>query len=430
MATGIAIVLICVLLSAIFSGSETAFTSLNKIQLEKEANTDETAVRLLRVVRDPKRFLATVLVGNNITNIFGSAVLTAATIQSFGESYVPYATGILTIVVLLFAEVLPKSIATTMPRTISTVALPFIVLVEWLLLPAILLVSTIARFLLWMLRIPSAQPIWAPGDDELRIIFDTSRSHGALDHSLGSILDAVLELDDTAAKQVMVGRSKVVAVPLDAENHVVYDLVLHNGYARLPVYEDELDNIVGYLEARAFLQWMHTSNRGADSTGRWQSLVRSLSFHLENTPLHDILKTMQEQRSKIACVVDEYGSFEGIVTLPDILDEILFTKTAVDKIPVVRRIDGSIELPGDVPLRDAEYLLGHDLPAEGAGTVGGLAIQLGARGAGETVFADGIGIEVLRGTATEVRNVRLFVASETSPSYYEEASDSGADEVQ
>ncbi len=415
----LAIVVALIFLSAVFSSSETAFTALNRVSLEKKAEFEPWVRRILQNLQNPRRYLATVLVGNNIVNIAAAMLVSAIAIEYWGEEYVGIAGVILTAVILIFSEILPKSIATVYPEQISRALSPLIRVVYWLFWPLIQFSALVAKLIFVVFRIPGKRAVWAPTEDELKYIFDRSEASGALDRELGSMLDAVLDLDDVTAGRVMVPRNKVLRLGLQQDSKEVQLLLQESGHSRLPVYQDDTDQVVGFLHAQDFFRWLALHNE----QGRWQTLVRSMSFHLKETPVNEILRRMRANDARIAGIVDEYGSFEGIVTLEDILQEVMYSHEASQKLPVVRRLDGSLEFSGGAGLLDVARISGLDFGNDEAETIGGFVAQHGAHIRGDRVEdeAGKWSIEVLAGDISRIRSVRIvpkLVAKEDDTTSY------------
>lgn len=270
----IAVIVLMVVLSAVFSSTETAFTSLNQVAAQKRGEKEPVWQKIHKILQDPQRFLSTVLVGNNIANIVTASLTTAFVIHTWGEAAVPWSTIALTVVLLLFAEIIPKSIAAVIPQTLAVLFLPVVQIFELALWPLIWGFIGLARILFKILRIPAHRPVWVPSVAEIKHLLDRSEEGGSLDSDRGTMIDAMLELADVPARSMMVPRPAVIRVGMDMADEAVALILQKAGFTRVPVYRDNPDNVVGILLVKDFLQWM----LGTQKSGRWQSLVRKMVF--------------------------------------------------------------------------------------------------------------------------------------------------------
>lgn len=405
------IVLLLIFLSALFSSAETAFTALSPVLLQKQAEQDKKVGRILRVIREPRRFLATVLVGNNIVNIAAASLTTVLTIRMYGETGAVYATVGLTAALLLFAEILPKTIAAVIPLVVARLLLPIVQLVEILLWPVIALFSGLARVIFFFLRLPNQRPVWVPSIDEIQHLVDQSEEGGTLDRDRGDMIDALLELGNVPSRAVMIPRRKVQRLGIDWSADAVEQALTQSSFTRMPVFEGNDDNVTGLLLAKEFFRWRISHPEG----GSWRSLIAPLSFYLDETAVLDLLRQMRYNREHLVGIVDEYGEFEGILTLEDVLEEILYPEESGRRVPIIRRLGGIVEIKGDTSLRDVARALDLEIEEdEEAETVGGWVANLGARYRGDCTVVPGGSwkVEVLDGDERGVGRVRLTPRSD------------------
>lgn len=379
MIAGTAIAIIFLLaLSGFFSGSETALTAASRARMHKlEEDGDAKAARVNRLITDPESLIGTILLGNNLVNILATALATALFTTLFGSSGVAIATAVMTILVLVFAEVLPKTYAITRPDAMAmSVSRP----IGWLVAGLSWLVVVIQAIVTATLRIlgVKTEADGPSADEEIRGAISLHASEGAVDEADRHRLIGALDLKDLAVSEVMIHRKSIDM--LDAEQPVE-DLVmkaLSSVHTRLPLYNGgEREEIVGILHAKDLLRSI-VPLKGDIETLDLESLLREPWFVPETTPLLDQLDAFMAKRNHFALVVDEYGALQGLVTLEDILEEIVGDIRDEHDVFVqgVRpQSDGSANVDGWVTIRDLNRALGWSLPDEDAVTVAGLVIR-------------------------------------------------------
>ncbi|MEM8636182.1 MAG: HlyC/CorC family transporter [Pseudomonadota bacterium] len=377
--TAIAIVFLLAL-SGFFSGSETALTAASRARMHKlEEDGDVNAARVNRLIADPESLIGTILLGNNLVNILASVLATALFTSIFGPGGVALAaaTGVMTILVLVFAEVLPKTYAITRPddmaRSVSRPIGWLVAGLSWFV--AVIQVIVTATLKIIGVRTDAAGPT---ADEEIRGAISLHASEGAVDEADRHRLIGALDLKDLAVSEVMIHRKSIDM--LDAEQPVE-DLVvkaLSSVHTRLPLYRGgEREEIVGILHAKDLLRSI-VPLKGDLDTLDLESLLREPWFVPETTPLLDQLDAFMAKRNHFALVVDEYGALQGLVTLEDILEEIVGDIRDEHDVFVqgVRpQSDGSANVDGWVTIRDLNRALGWALPDEEAVTVAGLVIR-------------------------------------------------------
>lgn len=375
-----AIIAIGILLvfSAFFSGSETALTGASRARmhaLEKEGNKRAALVNHLRERKD--QLIGAILLGSNIVNTLSSALATTILIKIFGPEGILYATGIMTILLLVFSEVLPKTYALMHADKVSMAIAPIIRFFIFLFSPILAIVSFIIRNVLGG---RSNETILAPSEteEELRGAIELHQTDEELrTNAKRAMLHSILDLADVDVGSIMTHRKGVETVDVTQPIAVVIDQVLDNAYSRLPVYRDTPDNIVGILHAKALLREISAVN-GDFSLIDITRLLSDPWFIPETTILFDQLQAFRERKEHFAIVVDEYGGFKGIVTLEDILEEIVgdIEDEHDVTVPGVRaQPNGSYIVDGTVTVRDLNRALGWDLPDENYATVAGLVLH-------------------------------------------------------
>ncbi|MEW6766487.1 MAG: HlyC/CorC family transporter [Pseudomonadota bacterium] len=375
----LSIVLFCLLVSAFFSASETALTASSRasmLRLEKQGSRQAGVVAYLLNARE--RMIGALLLGNNVANIGASALATGLFTAWFGEVGVLYATAVMTVLVVIFAEVLPKTVAINAPDRISLlVARPMKFLVL-LLSPVLNLIEGIIRALLALLRIPvgANQPILSP-TERLRGAVDLIHHEGGVEKSDRDMLGGLLDLKDLQVSDVMVHRTEMVMINADLPAEELVREMLATEYTRIPLWRDKPENIVGVLHAKDALRAIRL-NDGDISKIDVNSIMLPPWFVPDLRPLSEQLKAFRRRKTHFALVVDEYGEVEGMVTLEDILEEIvgdISDEHDVEMAGVRAQPDGSVVVDGSVPIRDLNRAMDWNLPVEEATTIAGLVIH-------------------------------------------------------
>ena len=401
-------------LSAFFSGSETALTAASRARMHHWARKGDRRAEIVRGLREDKEtLLGALLLGNNLVNIFAASLATSVFVGLFGEAGVAVTTIGLTLLLLIFAEVLPKTVAITHPdRTAVTVA-PIVRWIVRILSPAVAAVQAVVGLLLKILKIESQPAMTAEAsEEELRGAIDLHRSDDPDTHDERRMLRSVLELGEVEIADVMTHRSRMVAVDVNLPADEIMQHVLDSPYTRIPLWREEPDNIIGVLHAKALLRALR--NKNIELTPELcQEIAAEPWFIPDTTTLWDQLHAFRKRREHFALVVDEYGALMGIVTLEDILEEIVgdITDETDISVPGVRlQPDGSVTAPGMVTIRDLNRQFDWSLPDDKATTSGGL-ILYEARlipDAGQTFEFFGFRFRILRRTGNRVGAVRII----------------------
>lgn len=369
-----AILAALLLFSAFFSSSETGMMSLNRYRLKHLAKSLRGARNAKRLLDTPDSLISMILIGNNLVNIFASAIATVIGLRLLGDSGVFVATLMLTFVVLIFAEIIPKTIAAYHPERIAFPFSHVLLPLRWLLTPFIWITGHITNGLLRLLGVTKA------GDtplnmDELRTILDEEGQ--AIPQRRRGMLLNILELEEVSVDHIMIPRAEVFGVDIDDEADKVLEQLQSFDYTRIPVYhEDDINNILGILHQRDVSKLVDA--QGKLDKDKLRATLREPYFVPEGTPLHVQLFNFQKHSSKMAIVVDEYGVMQGIVTLEDLLAEIVgefATANEEDNEDIDRQDDGSYIIDGSATIRDINKSLDWDLPSEGAKTLNGLLLE-------------------------------------------------------
>ena len=373
------IVILLLAASAFFAASETALTGASRasmLRLSKQGNRDAAVVSSLIGMRE--RLIGALLLGNNIANIGASALATGMFTSWFGEVGVLYATAVMTIMVVIFAEVLPKTIAINAPDRMSLAVARPMRLMMYVLGPLLTVIEAVVRVLVRMfgIRIGANQPLLSP-TERLRGAVDLLHSEGKVEKHDRDMLGGLLDLRELQVSDVMVHRTEMVMVNADLPPEELVNEVLASEYTRIPLWRDKPENIIGVLHAKDLLRAIRASD-GEVSRVDVSSIALPPWFVPEMRPVSEQLKAFRRRKTHFALVVDEYGEVEGLVTLEDILEEIVGDISDEHDVVVAgvrAQPDGSVVVDGSVPIRDLNRAMDWDLPDEEATTVAGLVIH-------------------------------------------------------
>jgi len=308
------ILLIC--MSAYFSATETAFSSMNRIRLKNRADDgDKRAAMVLAMSEDYDRLLSTILIGNNIVNITATTLAAVLFTKLVGQEYGPtVSTIVLTVAVLVFGEVTPKSIAKEQPEKFAMAAAPLLRVLLVVLLPLNFLFSLWKKLLNRIFHTSDDQGIT---EEELITMVEEAEEEGGLDEHESELIRSAIEFGDLEVGDILTPRVDVYAVPRTATMEEVAAAFTESGYSRLPVYQDSIDDIVGVIHEKDFYA---ARFRGQTSL---EGFIGTVHFTTLTTPLDELLRTLQLEKGHMAVVVDEYGGTEGIVTMEDIIEELV-----------------------------------------------------------------------------------------------------------
>ena len=417
---------ILIFISAYFSGSETGMMSLNRYRLRHlEKEKHKGAKRVSKLLNRPDRLIGLILIGNNLVNIAASAIATIIALRLSAEVGISedigvlIATIVLTLVVLIFAEVTPKTLAALYPEKIafpSSIILSFLLKI---LLPFVIVVNWITNGILMLIGVSSEQrEQHSLSSEELRTVVNES---GALLHEQDqSMLMSILDLEKVTVDDIMIPRSELVGIDVNDDWKKIQKQLTQANHTRVLLYRDNIDDVVGYIHARDALKLLSKSQFTKATLLR---AVRELYFIPENTPLNIQLLKFQHAKERLGLVIDEYGDIQGLVTLEDILEEIVgdFTTTQAPATSdeVILQPDGSYLVDGSASIRDVNKEMSWQLPTDGPKTLNGLIIEhledipqnnLSVRIAGYPV-------EIVEASENRIKTVRVmpeyFVSEET-----------------
>ena len=366
--------LILVVLSSFFSSAETALTTVNRIRLQalsEEGN--KRADIVLKTIENSSKMLSAILIGNNLVNNFSAALATALAIKMFGSGSVGIVTGALTILILIFGEITPKTYAAANAEKLSLAYASVILALMKVLTPVIFIINRICRFLLKLLHVDADASLNTMTEMELRTIVDVSHKDGVIEEEERQMIYNVVDFGDSQAKDVMVPRADVVSVSETASYAEIKDIFRAEKYTRLPVYKDDRDNITGIVNIKDFFF--------SDDTESFKvsDIMYKPYFTYEFKKTSELLVEMQENSVSIAIVLDEYGAAVGMISLEDLLEEIVgeirdeYDEDEKDLIQKVSENEYLIE--GSVKLDDINDALGLSLHSEDYDSIGGFIIE-------------------------------------------------------
>lgn len=372
-------------LSAFFSGSETALTAASRGKLRAQADRgSKGAERALRMTEDSERLIGSVLLGNNVVNILAASLATALFTRLFGESGVALATLVMTLLVLIFAEVLPKTYAITNAEKTAARVSPVIAVVIFLFSPIVGAVRILVRGVLRLFGVqtdPNSKILSAR--EEIAGAITLGHSEGAVEKEHRDRLLGALDLHERMVEEIMLHRSKIEMINADATPEEILSQALQSPHTRLPVYRGETENIIGVIHAKDLLRAMDGLTRGENAKGienfRITDVAMKPYFVPDTTTLDEQMRQFLRRKTHFALVVDEYGALRGLITLEDILEEIVGEITDefdVDEAPQLKPgPDGHFLIDGAMTIRDFNRATDWSLPDEEANTVAGLVIH-------------------------------------------------------
>lgn len=372
-----------ILLSAFFSSSETGLMAINRVRLQHQAEEGaKPARRILALLERPDRLIGLILIGNNFVNILASAIATVLAVRIFGDAGVAIATGALTLVILIFAEVTPKTFAALHPEKIASPASLILTPLLKIAYPLVWTTNLLSNSLLRLLGInPETSTRDRLTKEELRTLMMQSghripaRRHG--------MLLSILDLERVQVDEIMVPRGEVVGLDLHDEVDELIDQLRSSQHTRLPVFLEDIEQLHGVLHARTALKLLDDPHLSEDEDvfkDRLKDLCEEAYFVPLSAPLHTQLYNFQKEKERMAMVVDEYGEIQGLVTIDDILEEIVgeFTTDHIQETSpdVHPQPDGTVIIDGSATVRDLNRALKWDLPTDGPRTLSGWIIEM------------------------------------------------------
>ncbi|EOC0080488.1 HlyC/CorC family transporter [Cronobacter sakazakii] len=375
--TLIVTLIVMVVVSAYFSGSETGMMTLNRYRLRhlsKQGN--RAAKRVERLLRKPDRLISLVLIGNNLVNILASSLATIVGMRLYGDEGVAIATGVLTFVVLVFAEVLPKTVAALYPEKVAFPSSFLLGPLQIIMMPLVWLLNMITRVLMRMVGIKADNVVSAAlSKDELRTIVHESRSQ--ISRRNQDMLLSVLDLEKVSVSDIMVPRNDIVGIDINDDWKSIVRQLTHSPHGRIVLYRESLDDAIGMLRIRE--AWRQMNEKKEFTKEVMLRAADEIYYVPEGTPLSVQLVKFQRNKKKVGLVVNEYGDIQGLVTVEDILEEIVgdFTTSMSPTLAeeVTPQNDGSVIIEGSANVRELNKAFNWRLPEEEARTVNGMILE-------------------------------------------------------
>jgi Mg2+/Co2+ transporter CorB len=402
---------VLILLSGFFSSSETGLMSLNRYRLKHlAAKHHGGARRAVALLERPDRLITLILLGNNFVNVLITQLATYIGYRLYGDAGIAIAAGVLTLVLLLFAEVTPKTLAATNPEKIAFPAAYVYQPLSKLMFPLVAIIDWLAKLILKIFLLSgSSRGNDALNSAELRVA--VNETSGLIPDSHRDMLLSILDLEKVTVDDIMVPRSEIIGIDLEDDWHDTLKLITNLSYTRIPIYSGNIDNLVGTAMLRRILPLLLTDQFDADSL---VELTREGYFIPEGTPLTTQLVNFRKNRRRIAFVVDEYGDIQGLVTIEDILEEIVgefTTDPSALHQDFFRDADGSFLIDGSTHVRDINRNLDIDLPTSGPRTLNGLILEHMEfiPEAGTSLKLRGYPIEIMQVKNNMVKTARITV---------------------
>ena len=407
-------------MSAFFSGSETALTAVSRARmhgLEQEGRPRAGIVN--RLLETPERIIGTVLLGNNLVNILASALTTSLMIQMFGEAGVFYATMILTLFIVIFCEVLPKTYAIAFPDRFALAVAPVMATLIVILSPVTRVIEFVVTKLMQITPTRADDEANILAHHELRGTIELSTREGVVDRGEAKRLGGVLDLRDLEIDDLMQHRTDLETINGNDPPAKIVNDVMRSQYTRMPVWRDHPDNIIGVLHSKDVLAALGRNGWDIEKLDL-TSIISEPWFVPETTSVSDQLNAFLTRKTQLALVVDEYGEVQGLITLEDILEEIvgeIVDEHDIGEAAIRRQPDGAINVDGGVAIRDINREMDWDMPDEEAVTVAGLVIHESQTipDPGQTFTFYGYRFEILRRSKNRITAIRVRKLTDETP---------------
>lgn len=368
------VLIVLIMLSAFFSSAETALTCVNKVKMKTLADDgSKNAGRVLEILESPGKMLSTILIGNNLVNISATSLATTLTIQIFGSIFVGAATGILTILILLFGEIVPKTAASINSEKLALTYSPFIKLLMFLLTPVIFIVDKLSGFLLKLMHINANGSYNPMTESELKTYVEVSHEDGAIESEEREMILNVFDLGDSLARDIMIPRIEMTMVDVDISYLKLQNIFKNTLYSRIPVYEGDKDHIIGIVTLKDFFL---VSKK---SSFHIRDIMRDIYYTYETKKTDDLLIEMRESANNIAVVLDEYGATVGMISLEDLLEEIvgeIRDEYDEEEEELLKEIDTrTYDIAGSMKLDDINDALFTTFDSDDYDSIGGIMIE-------------------------------------------------------
>lgn len=401
------VLIVLILLSAFFSASETALTSISKIRLRNMVEENvKNADKISKLIENPNKLLSAILIGNNLVNIGASSLATAMAIQISGSGGIGIATGLMTIVILIFGEITPKTIAAQNSEKVSLFVVNIISAVVFVFTPVVKVLNIVTSLIIRLLGGNNSAKAPLITEAELKTMVNVSHEEGVLEVDERRMINNVFDFGDAKAKDVMTPRTDMIALDDQASYEEIMQLFKEERFSRLPVYHESMDDIIGilYLKDIAFID-------GANF--QIENYMREPFFTYESKPTSELFSQMRTKRIPVAIILDEYGGTSGLVTIEDMVEEIVGEiadeyDEQEEEIEVIK--EDEYIIGGSAKLDDVNEMIGTRLESEDFDTIGGYVIGVLGRfpDAGEIVETDNMKVKVEEVDKNRIEKLRVF----------------------
>lgn len=398
-----------VICSAFFSASETSMMAINRYRLRHlAAKKHKGAQRVSELLERPDRLIGVILLGNNFVNILASSIGTVIFVELLGDAGIAVAATLLTIIILIFGEVTPKTLAALYPEKVAFPASAVIRPLLTLLYPLVWLLNTLSNNIMRLLGIVHQKDAQHLNTDELRAV--VHEAGGLISSNHQKMLLGILDLENVSVEDIMVPRHEIVGIDLESSLETITEQLANCQHTRLPLYRESIDDVVGMIHTRKVLRLFNNQELTKESLTQ---AVKDLYFIPEGTPLNTQLLNFQRHKQRIGMVVNEYGDIQGLVTLEDILEEIVgeFTTSPDTLSPNIHpQSDGSFLVDGSITVRELARVMKWNLPTEGPRTLNGLILEYLEMipESGTSLLLEGHPIEIVHVANNAVKMVRIF----------------------
>lgn len=415
------IIVILLMLSAFFSASETALSSANKVRLRSYADEGNMRAKMaIKVTDNFDKTLTTILIGNNIVNLASTTVATVMVTRIFDNPImIPVSTAVMTVLVIIFGEIIPKNIANEFPEKVSMFVVYPLSWIMFIMTPLVWLLICLKNLVIAICGGSKDSPSMT--EEELKIIIDEIEDEGVLDENESDLVKSALEFSDITISEILIPRVNIQAVEIDDDPDSIKDAFITSHFSRLPVYEKTIDSIVGVIHEKNFFDMYLSGKRDI------REIIQKPLYIFGLTPISDIMKQLQRAKSHMAVVVDQYGGTQGIVTMEDIIEELvgeIYDETDEEDTSFVKLAEDEYEVSADFKIRDFLDNIGLDSDEieTDCDSVGGLVMENLDRipEPGEEVDCGRLHFYVVSVDEQRIQRVRISVMPEESSDEDEE----------
>ncbi|MCR5735433.1 MAG: hemolysin family protein [Lachnospiraceae bacterium] len=420
--------IILILLSAFFSAAETALTTLNPLRLRSLSEEgDAKAAKVLKLLDKRSKMLSTILILNNVVNLSASSITTTIAYNIWGSTFIAAATGVLTLVILIFGEITPKTAATINNEKFSFAVVDIISFFVLILTPVVFIVDGLSGLFMKLLRIDKSKAQTIMTENELRTVVEVSHEDGVIESEEREMINNVVDFGDSYAKDVMIPRVEMTCIDIESTYEELSEIFADKKYTRYPVYEESTDNIIGIINMKDILFLSHEDIESFSI----RKYLRDANFTLEYKKTSELMVEMRQNHISMECVIDEYGATVGLITLEDLIEEIVgeirdeFDEDEEELIQ--QQDDGSYQVDGSLKLDDINDALGTNFDSEKYDSIGGLIIETLGRlpeEGEEATLPDGTSLTTLQMDKNHIESVLLKIPEpDEDPQNSEEEAD-------